>query len=299
MASAGRILILPKGNYNAEKEYEMLDLVFYGGVSWVAKKNVKGIEPTDATSEHWMKMCESVDLTEVIKRIAALESQMLGTISLDDIDLTPYATKKDLESYLKLSGGSLTGQLEFSNDKGLITANDYGALIRAIKDGDNYRHIRVGNPTQITDIIEALKLVDCSNGTTKEYKVYGEHNKGLIENLITTALSGVSGVKFYTGVNNRQNTDNIVTFSCTFPPKLIIALGKPTSSGASYFSITVIIPDQSTGLTLVQAGSQSIGSVNVSKSGNNVTISHTDNVNMAPYYTCNSASMTYPYICIG
>ena len=61
MASAGRILIMPKGNYDANTEYEMLDLVFNGGASWVAKKNVVGIEPTDENTEHWMKMCESVD----------------------------------------------------------------------------------------------------------------------------------------------------------------------------------------------------------------------------------------------
>lgn len=87
---------MPKGNYNAETEYEMLDLVFNGGASWVAKKTVKGIEPTDDNAEHWMKMCESVDLTEVIQRIAALEAQMLGTISLDDIDLSAYATKGEV-----------------------------------------------------------------------------------------------------------------------------------------------------------------------------------------------------------
>lgn len=96
MANAGRILIMPKGNYDANTEYEMLDLVFNGGASWVAKKNVVGIEPTDANTEHWMKMCESMDLTEVIQRIAALESQMLGTISLDDIDLSGYATKGEV-----------------------------------------------------------------------------------------------------------------------------------------------------------------------------------------------------------
>ena len=299
MASAGKILITPQGNWDIETEYEVLDLVFHNHISWLSKVPSKGIEPSEANGSTWFKLCESADLVEVNNRISAIENQLLSTLSLDDIDLTLYALKTELANYLKLSGGSLTGQLGFSNDKGLLTANDYGALIRAIKDGNNYRHIRVGNPIQISDVNEWLKLVDCSNGTTKEYKIYGEHNKGLIESLISSAMSGMSGVKFYTGVNSRQNTDNIVTFNCTFPPKLIIALGKPTSSGASYFSITVIIPDQSTGLTLVQAGSYSMGGVTVTKSGNNVTISHTDNVNMAPYYTCNSASMTYPYICIG
>ena len=54
MASAGRILILPRGNYNAEIEYEMLDLVYYGGTSWIAKKPSIGITPVDG--EHWQKL---------------------------------------------------------------------------------------------------------------------------------------------------------------------------------------------------------------------------------------------------
>ena len=61
MKDAGRILIMPKGNYDENTEYEMLDLVFSDGASWIAKKNVKGIKPTDETTEHWMRMCSSVD----------------------------------------------------------------------------------------------------------------------------------------------------------------------------------------------------------------------------------------------
>ena len=53
MASAGRILIMPKGDYNAETQYEMLDLVYHNGTSWLAKKTTKGIEPSEANSEHW------------------------------------------------------------------------------------------------------------------------------------------------------------------------------------------------------------------------------------------------------
>ena len=99
MASAGRILIMPKGNYDSSVTYEMLDLVFNKGASWLAKKTVVGIEPSDDTSEHWFKMCASTDLTELLQRIAALEAQMLGTISLDDIDLSGYALKTELANY--------------------------------------------------------------------------------------------------------------------------------------------------------------------------------------------------------
>jgi len=56
MASAGRILIMPKGNYDPSVSYEGLDLVYYNGTSWLAKKAVKGIEPSAANSEYWHLM---------------------------------------------------------------------------------------------------------------------------------------------------------------------------------------------------------------------------------------------------
>lgn len=56
MADAGRILIMPKGNYNPSVSYEMLDLVFHNDVSWIAKKPVIGVEPSDANSDSWARM---------------------------------------------------------------------------------------------------------------------------------------------------------------------------------------------------------------------------------------------------
>lgn len=56
MASAGRILIMPKGAYSASATYEMLDMVSHNGTTWVAKKTVKGIEPSTANSEQWHSM---------------------------------------------------------------------------------------------------------------------------------------------------------------------------------------------------------------------------------------------------
>ena len=54
MASAGRILIMPKGDYNAETTYEMLDLVGCDNHAWICKKTCKGIKPTsDVGKEYW------------------------------------------------------------------------------------------------------------------------------------------------------------------------------------------------------------------------------------------------------
>jgi hypothetical protein len=58
MASAGRILIMPKGAYDPNATYEMLDMVSYNGTSWLAKKTVKGIPPADAYGEYWHSLLD-------------------------------------------------------------------------------------------------------------------------------------------------------------------------------------------------------------------------------------------------
>ena len=67
MTSAGRILIMPKGNYVESVTYEMLDLVYYDSAAWLAKKTTVGIEPNEANGEYWHKLCESTDLSNCLK----------------------------------------------------------------------------------------------------------------------------------------------------------------------------------------------------------------------------------------
>ena len=59
MATAGRVLIIPKGKYNEETQYELLDLVSHGGKGWICKKTCIGIEPADG--EYW---AECLDVSE-------------------------------------------------------------------------------------------------------------------------------------------------------------------------------------------------------------------------------------------
>ena len=73
MASAGRILIMPKGNYDSSATYEMLDLVHYNGTSWLAKKTATGIEPSAANSEYWHNL---IDITP--STIGAIPKENLG-----------------------------------------------------------------------------------------------------------------------------------------------------------------------------------------------------------------------------
>ena len=294
MASAGRILIMPKGAYDSSATYEMLDLVFHNGVSWLAKKTVIGIEPSVSNGGYWFKLCESTDLTELNNAIDSLEAS-LSALSETVSNLGDTGAKKtDLDAYLKLSGGDLTGQLGFSNGRGLISGNDYGTYLQAKKDSNNYRNIRVDNPLQASSVEDWLKLVDCSNGTTKQYKVFGEHNIELLKTLISAS---VSGVKFYTGTLGDNGTNTTRRITCSFAPKLICVIGKP--SAGAYCSLSVILPDMGVGVTAVNAGSVSMGNLTATKEGNDVIISHSFYPDMMPYYVCYSANMKYSYICIG
>ena len=64
MATAGRILSMPKGDYDSTATYEMLDLVKHNGTSWIAKKESIGIEPTIENSEYWQNMFEAEEFID-------------------------------------------------------------------------------------------------------------------------------------------------------------------------------------------------------------------------------------------
>lgn len=66
MTTAGRILIMPKGDYDSTITYEMLDLVRHNGTSWLAKKESTGIEPTVENAEYWQNMFEPEAFVESI-----------------------------------------------------------------------------------------------------------------------------------------------------------------------------------------------------------------------------------------
>lgn len=56
MISLGKILILPKGNYDANAQYNRLNIVSHNGCVWICKESCQGIEPTEANTQFWMKM---------------------------------------------------------------------------------------------------------------------------------------------------------------------------------------------------------------------------------------------------
>ena len=105
MTSAGRILIMPKGNYDANTEYEMLDLVFHNGTSWLAKQDTLGIEPSEANAEYWFKMLDTTGLVNSISvdEINALSKADLGKA----VNATDLYAKYDTPTFVSWSSATL------------------------------------------------------------------------------------------------------------------------------------------------------------------------------------------------
>lgn len=55
-ASAGRVLIIPKGDYNSQTTYSMLDMVYYNGKSYICKQTSTGNDPTNTV--YWQIMLD-------------------------------------------------------------------------------------------------------------------------------------------------------------------------------------------------------------------------------------------------
>jgi hypothetical protein len=71
MTTAGKILILPKGDYDSSIRYEILDLVKHDGTSWLAKKEVpEGVAPSSANSEYWQNMFD-INIEAIIEQKVA------------------------------------------------------------------------------------------------------------------------------------------------------------------------------------------------------------------------------------
>lgn len=61
--SAGRVLILPKGNYDATTTYEFLDAVYYSGSTYICKQQTTGHAPTDTT--YWQLMAQGTQSAQI------------------------------------------------------------------------------------------------------------------------------------------------------------------------------------------------------------------------------------------
>lgn len=64
-ASAGRVLLISKGDWNAQTTYTGLDMVRHNGATWVCKNTCTNIEPTEKNSANWQLMARDSKETKI------------------------------------------------------------------------------------------------------------------------------------------------------------------------------------------------------------------------------------------
>ena len=155
MAVAGRVAIVPKGDWSKDTLYEKLDAVYYLGSSYVAKKSSLGILPTD--TEYWMLMVTGTSdeqINQLIEDINALS---------DEVD----SVKEDIANYLPLTGGK-------------VSSSDFAPIVinRTSEQAD-----QVGIQFRLQDeLLGEISVKKDGNlrfwdADGKSYIIYGEHNK--------------------------------------------------------------------------------------------------------------------------
>lgn len=90
MPSAGRILIMPKGKWNQETTYEMLDLVERNGVSWIARRTSKGVVPSTDNNEDWQAVSRMMSVDSGTIQVNCSSGETEYTINIGHVDDTIY-----------------------------------------------------------------------------------------------------------------------------------------------------------------------------------------------------------------
>lgn len=124
----GRILPIFKGAYNANTQYEVLDIVYVDAGSYVAVEPVMGIQPSDSAPE-WQLVSRSADISGVEQAVIAWVQQQ-GFV----IDSTYVHTDNNLTDELKtkilnaLTSGDLANYVQNSDLANVATSGDYNDL---------------------------------------------------------------------------------------------------------------------------------------------------------------------------
>ena len=209
MANAGRVAIVPKGDYSSATAYKRLDLVRYNNNAYVAKKASTGVAPTDTT--YWMLAMENItqqqydDLvngTTPAGKAAALtdEEAAKWQTKLDNIQTTSRATLSQAGWYRVAEySGAVAGdeanstQLIIKKHWSSMSAEYHKLLINTVSKGTNEIKSLTSNATnKIIHFTKARLVYDTVNA--KSYiEVY--YNVA-VSNEAVFELTHVTGRKY-------------------------------------------------------------------------------------------------------
>lgn len=102
MASAGRVLLLPKGTWTAGTSYVPLDYVLYNGSSYVCKTATNGSTNPESDTSHWQKLTQGLTSTELSEVQSVVGD--VADLKTDKINHTDALSKEEIAASTDLTG---------------------------------------------------------------------------------------------------------------------------------------------------------------------------------------------------
>ena len=81
------------------------------------------------------------------------------------------------------------GALALGDGKGETYVTEFGAVLSAIRDEDNYRDLILGHPLKATHPNDYLKIANVVNGIMTQYRVFGEYNLDLLKQYVEQMIA--------------------------------------------------------------------------------------------------------------
>jgi hypothetical protein len=237
-ANAGRILIMPRGTYDANATYELLDLVMYNNASWLAKKTATGIEPADG--EYWHKMADGVELvtnltTEVEGK--ALDASM-GKVLKELIDAVGADALRERLDALEADSETQSADIE-------AQSADIEALRVAIEALGNVDNATVRYVSDEADEnFDWIQVQDADGNWVNSHRAYTTRY-WLVKN-------GTNKANFkYTGTNttNSITSGENLRLSITTNPDIVQASGIWISDSIDFTNYDKLVLDHFTSLS--------------------------------------------------
>ena len=215
MAIAGKVAILPKGEWNSAVSYEKLDAVSYDNALYIAKKPSVGQVPTDG--EYWMFCLQSIDYAEFEKIIngtttVGIADKAIKDKNGDDI-VDTYAKKDDLTNFQNKDGDSKDNTVTYTSDD--ATTADAWTDVAVLATGEKHSSIFAKISTMFKNIryiythfIKSENILDTLEeivANTQSGKVAG----ALAVKELNSNLNGL--FKIYYGVFNVEGEDFSIT----------------------------------------------------------------------------------------
>lgn len=159
MATAGRILIMPRGAYSSTTVYAPLDLVLHNGESWLCKKDSRGVEPSD-NNEYWYRFTDVAAVLGAADISGIGDGTVRGAINAVSEAQKDLAKKDEIPFKATAPSGSTIEEMCANAKEGVIYR--WVAYNAAAKINGYYELYKSGSTT-------CVRCTDCDTGAVYIY----------------------------------------------------------------------------------------------------------------------------------